>query len=84
MATFPLATEGMAPINIPVLVFLSVQPEPEAVISQVSVPCPMSTSLPPSVRHAPSGTLQMVKSLPEAANLNSWLGFVPAGLPLIA
>jgi hypothetical protein len=50
---------------IPVRVFLTVQPEPDAVISHVSVPWPISTSLPPSVKHAPSGTLQIVKLLPE-------------------
>src|ERR1700735_4119285 len=83
MGMLPRETEGIAPMYIPVRVFFTVQPEPDAVISHVSVPWPISRSVPPSVKHAPSGTLQIVKLLPEAANLNSCDGLVPSGLPFL-
>jgi hypothetical protein len=68
-------TDGTAPMYLPVRVSCRVQPEPDEFTSQVSVPWPMSTTLPPSVRHAPLLTLQMVKAPPEAASLNCCQGF---------
>lgn len=71
----PRETDGTAPMYFPVRVFCSVQPEPDDVTIQLSVPWPMSTTLLPSVRHAPLSTLQMVKAPPETANLNCCQGF---------
>jgi hypothetical protein len=68
-------TDGTAPMYLPVRVSCRVQPEPDEVTSQVSVPWPISTTLPPSVRHAPLTTLQMAKAPPEGTNLNCCQGF---------
>jgi hypothetical protein len=68
-------TDGTAPMYLPVRVSCRVQPEPDEFINQVSVPWPMPTTPPPSVRHAPLLKLQMAKAPPEGTNSNCCQGF---------
>jgi hypothetical protein len=81
IGTSPRETSGMTPIYLPVRVSWIDQPAPSCATAQVSVPCPISTTLPPSVRQAPVTTSQILKLEPEAAKVNCCDGFAPIGLP---
>jgi hypothetical protein len=81
IGTSPRETSGITPMYLPVRVSRIDQPAPSCATAQVSVPCPISTAPPPSVRQALLATSQIVNLEPEGAKVNCCDGFAPIGLP---